>query len=56
VLVTLPTLLTPREERNLKMRRVAFAVAGVAATILSAPALAFVLSRLHIIEMIANRG
>lgn len=56
VLVTLPTLLTPREERNLKVRRVAFAFAGVVATILSAPALAFVLSRLHIIEMIANRG
>ena len=56
VLVTLPTLLTPREERNLKMRRVAFAIAGVVATVLSAPALAFVLSRLHIIELIANRG
>lgn len=56
VLVTLPTLLTPREERNLKLRRVAFAFAGVAATILSAPALAFVLTRLHIIELIANRG
>ncbi|MBC7929281.1 MAG: hypothetical protein H7Z38_01840 [Rubrivivax sp.] len=56
VLVTLPTLLTPREERNLKLRRVAFAFAGVVATILSAPALAFVLTRLHIIEMLANRG
>jgi polysaccharide chain length determinant protein (PEP-CTERM system associated) len=56
VLVTLPTLLTPREERNQKLRRVAFAVAGVAATILSAPALAFVLTRLHLIEMIASRG
>lgn len=56
VLVTLPTLLTPREERNLKLRRIAFAVAGVVVAILSAPALAFVLSRLHIVEMIANRG
>ena len=56
VLVTVPTLLTPREERNLKLRRIAFAVAGVVVAILSAPALAFVLSRLHIVEMIANRG
>jgi uncharacterized protein involved in exopolysaccharide biosynthesis len=56
VLVTLPVLLTAREERNLKARRFALAAASVAATILSAPALYFVLSRLHLIEMVANRG
>ena len=56
VLVTLPVLLTAREERNLKVRRVALALAAVVATIISAPALAFVLSRLHIIEMVATRG
>ncbi|MDT7688670.1 MAG: protein tyrosine kinase modulator [Acidobacteriota bacterium] len=56
VLVTLPMLLTPREERRLKTRRAAFALAAVIATVLSAPALAFVLSRLHIIEMFTNRG
>jgi hypothetical protein len=56
VLVTLPMLLTPREQRNLKARRVAFALAAVVATVVSAPALAFVLSRLHIIEMFASRG
>jgi polysaccharide chain length determinant protein (PEP-CTERM system associated) len=56
VLVTLPVLLTPREERSLKARRVALAVAAVAATVVTAPALAFVLSRLHLIEMLANRG
>ncbi|PYS77027.1 MAG: hypothetical protein DMF66_11555, partial [Acidobacteria bacterium] len=56
VLVALPLLLTAREERNLKARRWALAAASVAATILSAPALYVVLSRLHIIEMIANRG
>ena len=56
VLVTVPMLLTPREERNLKARRAALAVAAVVATIVSAPALAFVLSRLHLIEMLANRG
>jgi polysaccharide chain length determinant protein (PEP-CTERM system associated) len=56
VLVTLPMLLTPREERNLKARRFALAAAAVVATVLSAPALAFVLSRLHVIEMFASRG
>jgi polysaccharide chain length determinant protein (PEP-CTERM system associated) len=56
VLVTLPTLRTAREERNLKVRRMALAAACFAATILSAPALAFVLSRLHLIEFIATRG
>jgi uncharacterized protein involved in exopolysaccharide biosynthesis len=56
VLVTVPMLLTPREQRNLKARRAALALAAVVATVLSAPALAFVLSRLHIIEMFANRG
>jgi polysaccharide chain length determinant protein (PEP-CTERM system associated) len=56
VLVTLPMLLTPREQRNQKARRAALAVAAVVVTVLSAPALAFVLSRLHIIEMFASRG
>ena len=56
VLVALPVLLTAREERHLRARRAALAAASVAATVLSAPALYFVLSRLHVIEMIANRG
>lgn len=56
VLVTLPVLLTAREQRNLQMRRAALALAAVVATVVSAPALAFVLSRLHIIELFASRG
>jgi succinoglycan biosynthesis transport protein ExoP len=56
VLVTLPTLLTTREERRMKARRYALAAAAVIATLVSAPALAFVLNRLHLIEMIASRG
>ncbi len=56
VLVTVPVLMTPREQRRLQARRAALALAAVVATILSAPALAFVLSRLNIIEMFANRG
>ena len=56
VLVTLPVLMTPREERRLKLRRYALAVAAVIATVVAAPALAFVLYRLHLIEMLASRG
>ncbi len=53
VLITLPEILTPREERRLKARRMALAVAGIVVAILTVPALAFVLHRLHLIEMIA---
>ena len=56
VLVTLPVLMTAREERRIKLRRYALAAAAVVATLVSAPALAFVLNRLHLIEMIASRG
>lgn len=56
VLVTLPVLLTPREERRVKLRRYALAAAAVIATVVSAPALAFVLYRLHLIELLASRG
>lgn len=56
VLVTLPVLLTDREQRRLRARRVALALAAVVATVVSAPALAFVLNRLHIVEMFASRG
>jgi polysaccharide chain length determinant protein (PEP-CTERM system associated) len=56
VLVTLPMLLTEREQRNLKARRAALALAAVVATVVSAPALAFVLSRLHVIELFASKG
>jgi polysaccharide chain length determinant protein (PEP-CTERM system associated) len=56
VLVTLPVLLTAREQRRLKARRAALALAAVVATVVTAPALAFVLSRLHIIELITTRG
>jgi uncharacterized protein involved in exopolysaccharide biosynthesis len=56
VLVTLPVLMTAREERRMKARRYALAVAAVVATLVSAPALAFVLNRLHLVEMIASRG
>jgi polysaccharide chain length determinant protein (PEP-CTERM system associated) len=56
VLVTLPTLLTPREERGLKLRRAAFVAAGLLLTVLSVPALAFALRFTRVIEMFASKG
>ena len=56
VLVTLPVLMTAREERRMKARRYALAAAAVVATLVSAPALYFVLNRLHLIELLASRG
>ena len=56
VLVSLPNLLTPREERRLKLRRVALATAGVAATVISIPALALALRFTRLIELFASRG
>lgn len=53
VLAALPNLRTPREERNLKLRRAALAVAGLALTVVSVPALAFFLKVTRIIEMFA---
>jgi polysaccharide chain length determinant protein (PEP-CTERM system associated) len=56
VLATLPTMLTPREQRRLRLRRAAFAVAGLGLALFAIPALYFVLTRLHLIEMLASRG
>ena len=56
VLVSLPDLRTPREERRLRMRRAALAVAGVVVTVLSIPALALILRMTHIVEFLALRG
>ena len=56
VLVTLPNLLTPREERNRKLRRAALAFAGLALAVLSVPALAFALKVSRLVEMFASRG
>jgi polysaccharide chain length determinant protein (PEP-CTERM system associated) len=53
VLVTVPELLTPREQRRRRARRAALAFAGVVATIVSAPALAALLWFTHLLEMLA---
>ncbi len=56
VLISLPNMLTPREERRLKARRFALAFAGVIAAIVSVPAMALFLKLTHLIELFASRG
>ena len=56
VLVSVPELLTPREERRLRLRRTALAVAAVVVTVASVPALAFLLRALRLVEIFASRG
>jgi polysaccharide chain length determinant protein (PEP-CTERM system associated) len=52
VLAALPSLRTAREERNLRLRRAAFAFAGLAVTVASVPALAFVLKVTRVFELL----
>jgi polysaccharide chain length determinant protein (PEP-CTERM system associated) len=56
VLVSLPNLLTPREQRRLRLRRAALAVAGVLVTVASIPALALLLRMTRLVEFLAMRG
>ena len=56
VLVSLPDLRTPREERSLRLRRAALAVAGVVITVASIPALALLLKLTRVVEFLALRG
>jgi hypothetical protein len=50
VLVSVPELLTAREERRRKVRRTALAFASVVATVVSIPALALLLKLSHVFE------
>jgi polysaccharide chain length determinant protein (PEP-CTERM system associated) len=52
VLAALPNLRTPREERLLKLRRAGFAFAGLALTVVSVPALAFLLRVSRVVELL----
>jgi polysaccharide chain length determinant protein (PEP-CTERM system associated) len=53
VLAALPSLRTAREERNLRLRRVGLAFAGLVLTVVSVPALAFVLRATRVMELFA---
>lgn len=50
VLISVPELLTPREERRLVTRRLLFLAAGIIATLVSIPALAYALRFTHIFD------
>ena len=53
VLAALPRLRTPREERNLRLRRAGFAFAGLLLAVASVPALAFLLRLTRVMELFA---
>lgn len=54
VLVSVPELLTEREERRRKVRRTALAFASVVATVFSIPALALLLKLTHVFEKLGT--
>ncbi len=54
VLVSVPELLTPREQNRRRLRRMSLAVAGVAAAVLTVPALALLLKLSHVFEIFAT--
>ncbi|HEY0077637.1 MAG TPA: GNVR domain-containing protein [Pyrinomonadaceae bacterium] len=56
VLISVPELLTPREERRQKLRRAALAFAGLILTVASVPALAFILKTTRVLEIFASRS
>lgn len=54
VLVSIPELLTPREQSRRRLRRLSFAVAGVVAAVLTVPALALLLKLTHVFEFFTS--
>jgi len=54
VLITVPTLLTPREQRRQRIRRTALALAGITITLVSIPALALLLRMTHVLDRFAS--
>jgi uncharacterized protein involved in exopolysaccharide biosynthesis len=56
VLISIPRLLTAQEARAIPRRRRLLLAAGMGATIISIPLLAFALRATHIFEMLGSRG
>jgi hypothetical protein len=54
VLISVPELLTPKEQRRARLRRMATACAGVALTIVSIPVLALALRATHVFDMFVS--
>lgn len=56
VLVSLPEMLTPREQRRARLRRLTFATAGLALAILSVPVLIVVFRFTHVFNFLSGVG
>ena len=54
MLVSVPELLTPEEARRVPRRRLILLTAGIIATIISIPALAYLLKLTHIFDRIVS--
>ncbi|HLL70952.1 MAG TPA: GNVR domain-containing protein [Pyrinomonadaceae bacterium] len=54
VLISVPELLTPKEQRRARARRMATAFAGLALTVLSIPALALLLRATHVFDLFVS--
>jgi succinoglycan biosynthesis transport protein ExoP len=54
VLISVPELLTPKEQRRARVRRMATAFAGLALTVLSIPALALLLRATHVFDLFVS--
>ena len=54
VLISVPELLTPKEQRRARMRRMATAFAGIALTVVSIPALALLLRFTHVFDLFVS--
>ncbi|HJR07933.1 MAG TPA: GNVR domain-containing protein [Pyrinomonadaceae bacterium] len=54
VLISVPELLTPKEQRRARARRFATAFAGLALTVLSIPALALLLRATHVFDLFVS--
>lgn len=54
VLVSVPELLTPKEQRRARVRRLATAFAGITLTVLSIPALALLLRFTHVFDLFVS--
>lgn len=56
VLISVPQLLTPGEKRRVRLRQATFAVAGLAAFVISVPVMIVLLRLTHLLEMLSQKS
>lgn len=56
VLISVPQLLTPGEKRRVRLRQATFAVAGLAAFVISVPVMIVLLRATHLLEMLSQKS